>query len=51
MVAGERDVDTLAEVFWAALHGLVTLDRTGRLRPDYRSERVDLLVAQFSGTS
>jgi AcrR family transcriptional regulator len=48
MVAGMRDADTLAEVLWAALHGLVTLDRSGRLRPDYRAARVDLLVAEFS---
>ena len=45
MVAGGRDPDTLAEVLWAALHGLVTLDRTGRLRPDYRAARTDLLTA------
>jgi len=44
-VAGPRDPDTLAEVVWAALHGLVTLDRTGRLRPDYRDARIDLLTA------
>ena len=46
-VANEADADTLAEVFWAALHGLATLGRSGRLRPDYERERVDLLVAQF----
>jgi AcrR family transcriptional regulator len=49
MVAGTRDADTLAEVLWAALHGLVTLDRTGRLRPSHQAQRVDLLVAKFSG--
>ena len=48
LVAGTRDTDTLAEVVWAALHGLVTLDRSGRLRPEYRSARVDLLVSAFS---
>jgi AcrR family transcriptional regulator len=47
-VADPRDPDTLAEVAWAALHGLVTLDRNGRLRPEYRAARVDLLVAEFS---
>ena len=47
-VAHETDVDTLAEVFWAALHGLTTLARGGRLRPEYDSERVELLAAQFS---
>ena len=48
LVAGTRDTDTLAEVVWAALHGLVTLDRSGRLRPEYRVARVDLLVSAFS---
>jgi AcrR family transcriptional regulator len=46
-VANEADADTLTEVFWAALHGLTTLSRGGRLRPDYDRERVDLLIAQF----
>jgi AcrR family transcriptional regulator len=46
-VAHEADVDTLTEVFWAALHGLITLDRGGRLRPEHDAERVELLVAQF----
>jgi AcrR family transcriptional regulator len=50
-VAGERDVDTLTEVLWAALHGLTTLARCGRLRPEYVSERVDLLTSHFSGVS
>jgi AcrR family transcriptional regulator len=50
MVAGEQDTDTLTEVFWAALHGLVTLGRTGRLRPDCDADRVQLLVNEFSGT-
>jgi AcrR family transcriptional regulator len=46
--AGEQDADALTEVFWAALHGLVTLTRTGRLRPGHDSERLRLLVAQFT---
>ena len=46
-VANEADADTLTEVFWAALHGLTTLSRGDRLRPDYDRERVDLLIAQF----
>ncbi len=49
MVADEHDTDTLTEVFWAALHGLVTLGRTGRLRPAYDSDRVRLLVNEFTG--
>jgi AcrR family transcriptional regulator len=44
----ERDADALTEVLWAALHGLVTLGRTHRLRPGYDAERVHLLVAQFT---
>lgn len=47
LVADERDVDSLTEVLWAALHGLVTLGRAGRLRPDYASERLQLFVDQF----
>ncbi|KAA0111414.1 TetR/AcrR family transcriptional regulator [Mycolicibacterium sp. P1-5] len=47
-VTGDRDADTLTEVFWAALHGLVTLTRAGRLRPDYDAERVRLLVDEFT---
>ena len=46
-VAGDADADTLAEVFWAALHGQVSLSRGGRLRPDYDRERVDALIARF----
>ncbi len=48
LVAGTRDTDTLTELLWAALHGLVTLDRGGRLRPEHRASRVDLLVTAFS---
>jgi AcrR family transcriptional regulator len=47
-IAGEDDADTLTEVFWATLHGLVTLGRTGRLRPGYESERLQLLVKEFT---
>ncbi|OBK34943.1 TetR family transcriptional regulator [Mycobacterium sp. 1245111.1] len=49
LVTGERDPDTLAEVVWAALHGLITLDRGGRLRPDYRDARIDLLIDAICG--
>jgi AcrR family transcriptional regulator len=48
LVADTRDADTLTEVLWAALHGLVTLDRSGRLRPEYQAARVDLLIAELS---
>jgi AcrR family transcriptional regulator len=48
LVADEQDVDTLTEVVFAALHGLVTLSRAGRLRPGYDAERLQLLVNQFA---
>jgi len=47
-VVEETDADTLTEVFWAALHGLTTLARGGRLRPGHDSDRVEVLVTQFS---
>lgn len=46
-VAGGRDVETLTEVVWAALHGLTTLARNDRLRPGRDAERIQLLIAQF----
>jgi AcrR family transcriptional regulator len=46
-IAGARDVDTLTEVFWAALHGLATLGRNDRLRPGHATDRVEVLIAQF----
>ncbi|SFK86602.1 DNA-binding transcriptional regulator, AcrR family [Amycolatopsis sacchari] len=46
-IAGARDVDTLTEVIWAALHGLTMLSRGDRLRPGHDAERIELLVAQF----
>ena len=49
VVAG-RDVDTLTEVLWAALHGLTTLSRGDRLRPGHDADRIELLVAQFCAT-
>jgi AcrR family transcriptional regulator len=46
-IAGDRDADTVTEVFWAALHGLTTLGLGGRLRARHNSDRVELLAAQF----
>lgn len=48
-VAGARDTDTLTEVVWAALHGLVSLDRSARLRPDHHAARVDILINGLCG--
>ncbi|MCM6775746.1 WHG domain-containing protein [Nocardia sp. CDC159] len=46
--AGDRDVETFTEVAWSSLHGLATLDHDGRLRPDSRRQRLDILVAQWT---
>lgn len=48
-VADGRDVDTFAEVVWAGLHGLVTLDRDQRLRPQYRAARLEMLLGVLGG--
>jgi WHG domain-containing protein len=47
-VADEHDADAFTKVFWAGLHGLVTLTRAGRLRAGYDSERLQLLVNGFT---
>ncbi|MGO4423066.1 TetR/AcrR family transcriptional regulator [Streptomyces sp. MCAF7] len=36
------------ETFWAALHGIATLTRTGRLPPEYAEQRVELLVDRLA---
>ncbi len=38
------DVDDVTETFWAALHGLAELERSGRIRPSMRGERIVLVV-------
>ena len=48
-VAGEGvDPGLFTEVFWAALHGLATLTRAGRLRPEDAERRVELLVDRLA---
>jgi AcrR family transcriptional regulator len=47
--AGGRDVETLSEVIWSGCHGLVTLEKAGRVRPEARSARIDALVGAFVG--
>ncbi|MGW8760927.1 TetR/AcrR family transcriptional regulator [Streptomyces sp. NPDC055815] len=48
-VAGEGVHPGLfTEVFWASLHGLATLTRTGRLLPEDARTRVDLLVDRLA---
>ena len=38
------DVPLVTETFWAALHGLAELERSGRIRPSARVERVKVVV-------
>ncbi|MGA7419773.1 MAG: TetR/AcrR family transcriptional regulator [Acidimicrobiales bacterium] len=47
-LAAERDPDTLSEVAWSSLHGLASLSRAGRLRPDYHEGRLTMLVDQLA---
>ncbi|MBB4372683.1 AcrR family transcriptional regulator [Bradyrhizobium sp. cir1] len=41
------DVEAATETFWAALHGLAELERSGRIRRSARDERIALLVRGF----
>jgi len=47
-LAGGDDPGILTETFWAALHGLVTLTRSGRLPEPDRDHRLSLLIARFA---
>ena len=38
------DVAVVTESFWAALHGLTELERSGRIRPAARDERIAFVV-------
>jgi AcrR family transcriptional regulator len=48
-LAGNRDLDTLGEVAWSALHGLAALARGNRLRASHQQARLDLLADQLTG--
>lgn len=43
----EPDLGARTEVAWSSLHGLATLDRGGRLRPELRDRRLTLLVGEW----
>ena len=43
------DAETATETFWAAIHGLYELERSGRNRPSARVERIDLVVRALIG--
>lgn len=42
------DHELATETFWAILHGLAALERTGRIRPGARDARLALVVDAFS---
>jgi AcrR family transcriptional regulator len=45
--AGDDDLGLLTELFWAALHGLAMLTRSGRLPHGQHDRRLELLLARF----
>ncbi len=45
----DRDVALVTETFWATLHGLVELERSGRIRASARAERIALVVRGLIG--
>ncbi|WP_306364895.1 TetR/AcrR family transcriptional regulator [Nocardia sp. CC227C] len=47
-LAGEDDAESDTEVFWAALHGLVTLARSQRLRTDAQGLHLGVLLDRFT---
>ena len=48
-VAGDGvDAGLYTEVFWASLHGVATLTRSGRLPPEDTEQRVELLVDRLA---
>ncbi|GLH80785.1 TetR family transcriptional regulator [Bradyrhizobium sp. SSBR45G] len=44
------DVAVVTETFWAALHGLTELERSGRIRPAARADRIALVVRAIAGS-
>ena len=40
-----------AEVVWSALHGLTVLAGSGRIPPEWQEQRLDLLIARFTGST
>ena len=46
---GTAGKGTATEVLWSALHGMSLLERSGRMRPEHRGNRVAELAARFSG--
>lgn len=42
------DLGTAAEVFWGAMHGVATLQRAARFKPDRHELRIEELVRYFT---
>lgn len=49
VMPAHADVGAATETFWAALHGLVELERSGRIRPSAHAERVWLVIRSVLG--
>ncbi|WP_275006851.1 TetR/AcrR family transcriptional regulator [Promicromonospora iranensis] len=47
-LAGDDDTGLLTETFWASLHGLAMLERSGRLPAEAHQQRLDLLIGRFA---
>jgi AcrR family transcriptional regulator len=47
-LAGDDDPGLLTETFWASLHGLAMLERSGRLPAEAHQHRLDLLIGRFA---
>lgn len=43
----EADLGARTEVAWSSLHGLATLERGARLRPELRDQRLDILIHEW----
>ncbi|MFE0803598.1 TetR/AcrR family transcriptional regulator [Streptomyces sp. NPDC058812] len=48
LAAEGEDPALLTETYWAGLHGLVTLMRSGRLPEQAHGQRLDLLIGRFA---
>jgi AcrR family transcriptional regulator len=48
-VARATDPEVFTEICWAALHGLITLTRAGRVRPEGMTQRLEAIVNLFVG--
>ncbi|HEX7305574.1 TetR/AcrR family transcriptional regulator [Lentzea sp.] len=49
-VRGDRDLETLTELFWSTLHGIATLTHGKRLRPAHHEARLEMALGALSLT-